>query len=93
MSLQIVNLKAENYKRLVAVDISPSGNIVTLSGRNAQGKSSVLDAIWAALAGGDASRATKQPIRDGQDSASVTLDLGEYIVTAAGRRTMRERSL
>lgn len=81
MTLQIVRLRAENYKRLVAVDISPTGNIVTLSGRNAQGKSSVLDAIWAALAGGDASRATKQPIRDGQESAEVTLDLGEYIVT------------
>lgn len=79
--MHIINLTAENYKRLVAVDISPSGNIVTLSGRNAQGKSSVLDAIWAALAGGDASRATKQPIRDGQDSAVVTLNLGDYIVT------------
>lgn len=81
MPLHIVNLVAENYKRLVAVDITPDGNIVTLSGRNAQGKSSVLDAIFAALAGGEASRATKQPIRDGQDVAVVRLDLGDYIVT------------
>jgi len=81
MPLHIVRLQAENYKRLVAVDISPGGNIVTLSGRNAQGKSSVLDAIFAALAGGEASRATKQPIRDGQDVAIVRLDLGDYIVT------------
>lgn len=81
MPLHIVRLQAENYKRLVAVDISPDGNIVTLSGRNAQGKSSVLDAIFAALAGGEASRATKQPIRDGQDVAVVRLDLGAYIVT------------
>ena len=81
MPLHIVNLVAENYKRLVAVDITPDGNIVTLSGRNAQGKSSVLDAIFAALAGGEASRATKQPIRDGQAVAVVRLDLGDYIVT------------
>jgi len=81
MPLHIVNLVAENYKRLVAVDITPGGNVVTLSGRNAQGKSSVLDAIFAALAGGEASRATKQPIRDGQDTAIVRLDLGDYIVT------------
>ena len=81
MTLQIVRLTAENYKRLVAVDIAPDGSIVTLSGKNAQGKTSVLDAIWAALAGGDASRATKQPIRDGQDVAIVRLDLGDYIVT------------
>jgi DNA repair exonuclease SbcCD ATPase subunit len=81
MSLKVVNLKAENYKRLVAVDISPEGNIVTISGRNAQGKTSVLDALWAALAGGEASRATQQPIREGQETAVVTLDLGAYIVT------------
>lgn len=81
MTLRIVNLHAENYKRLKAVDITPEGNIVLVGGRNAQGKTSVLDAIWAALAGGDASRATQQPIREGQDTAVVRLDLGDYIVT------------
>lgn len=81
MSLQIINLQAENYKRLKAVSITPEGNVVFIGGRNAQGKTSVLDAIWAALAGGDASRATSQPIREGQDTAVVKLDLGEYIVT------------
>ncbi|MBO1739704.1 AAA family ATPase [Leifsonia sp. TF02-11] len=80
-ALRVTNLKAENYKRLVAVDISPTGNVVTIAGRNAQGKSSVLDALWAALAGGDASRATQQPIREGQDSAVVRLDLGDIVVT------------
>lgn len=80
-ALRVTNLKAENYKRLVAVDISPSGNVVTIAGRNAQGKSSVLDALWAALAGGEASRATQQPIREGQDSAVVRLDLGDIVVT------------
>jgi hypothetical protein len=77
----IINLTAENYKRLVAIEIVPKGNVVTLSGRNAQGKTSILDAIWAALAGGDASKATQQPIRDGQDSAYVRLELDEYIIT------------
>ncbi|SFN66944.1 AAA family ATPase [Mycetocola miduiensis] len=81
MTLQIVNLQAENYKRVKAVNITPEGNVVFIGGRNAQGKTSVLDAIWAALAGGDASRATQQPIRDGQETAVVRLDLGEYIVT------------
>ncbi|WP_167131955.1 AAA family ATPase [Paramicrobacterium chengjingii] len=81
MTLQIVSLKAENYKRLKAVQINPEGNVVFVGGRNAQGKTSVLDAIWAALAGGEASRATQQPIREGQDSAVVRLDLGDYVVT------------
>lgn len=81
MSLQVLNLQAENYKRLRAVDITPEGNVVFIGGRNAQGKTSVLDAIWAALAGGEASRATQQPIRDGQDVAIVRLDLGDMVVT------------
>lgn len=81
MTLRIINLKAENYKRLVAVDITPEGNVVVVSGRNGQGKTSVLDAIFAALGGGAASRSTSQPIRDGQDQAYVKLDLGDYIVT------------
>lgn len=81
MTLHIQRLEAENYKRIKAVTITPEGNLVFIGGRNAQGKSSVLDAMWAALAGGEASRATTQPIRDGQDMAVVRLDLGEYIIT------------
>jgi Recombinational DNA repair ATPase (RecF pathway) len=81
MSLRIHRLTAENYKRLSAVEITPEGHVVYIGGRNAQGKTSVLDAIWAALAGGEASRATQQPIREGQDTAVVRLDLGDYIVT------------
>lgn len=81
MTLHVISLITENYKRLKAVEIKPSGNVVTISGRNAAGKSSVLDAIWAALAGGEASRATQQPIRDGEDTAYVSLDLGDYTVT------------
>lgn len=79
--MKIVSLTAENYKRLRAVHITPDGNVVVVAGRNAQGKSSVLDSIWAALAGAAGAKDTPQPIRDGEDRASVTLDLGELRVT------------
>ena len=81
MTLKVLNLKAENFKRLKAIDITPDGDVVFVGGKNAQGKTSVLDAIWAALGGGDAARAIKKPIRDGEKQASVTVDLGEYVVT------------
>lgn len=84
MSLRIHNLQAENYKRLVAVDISPSGDIVTIAGKNAQGKSSVLDSIYAALAGGDGK--VDKPIREGQDAATVRLDLGDLVVIRKWRK-------
>lgn len=78
--MKIISLTAENVKRLRAVEITPDGNVVTITGRNAQGKTSVLDAIWLALGGGAASRETTRPIRDGEDKASVTLDLGDLVV-------------
>ena len=78
--MKIISLTAENVKRLRAVEITPDGNIVTITGRNAQGKTSVLDAIWLALGGGAAGHETVRPIRDGEDKASVTLDLGDLVV-------------
>ncbi len=79
--MKIVQLTAENIKRLKAVQITPDGNTVVIAGRNAQGKSSVLDAIWMALAGGAATKETTRPIRDGETKASVVLDLGDLVVT------------
>lgn len=78
--MKIVRLTAENVKRLKAVEITPDGNVQVITGRNAQGKTSVLDAIWLALGGGAAARETTRPIRDGEDKASVTLDLGDLTV-------------
>jgi len=79
--VRIITLRAENVKRLRAVEITPEGDVVVISGRNAQGKSSVLDAIWMALGGGAGAKETTHPIREGEKKASVTLDLGDLIVT------------
>lgn len=67
---KIVRLTAENVKRLVAVEIrpNPDGNLVIVGGRNAAGKSSVLDAIMFALAGKKALPA--KPIREGKSAES-----------------------
>lgn len=87
--MKIVRFTAENVKRLKAVEITPDGTVQVVTGRNAQGKTSVLDAIWLALGGGAASRTTPRPIRDGEEKAAVTLDLGDLVVTRtwAGDKT------
>ncbi|MFA4972929.1 MAG: AAA family ATPase [bacterium] len=77
--MRIVKLTAENVKRLRAVEITPDGNAVILTGKNGAGKSSVLDSIWYALGGERV--VPEKPIRDGEVRASVVLDLGEYLVT------------
>lgn len=78
--MKIVELQAENFKRLRAVDITPGDGVVVVAGRNGQGKTSVLDAIWHALGGGAASRGTGKPIREGASGARAVVDLGEIVV-------------
>ena len=91
--MKIVGLHAENVKRLRAVHITPDPDVQVVGGRNAQGKTSVLDAIWLALGGGKASKTITRPVRDGQDHATVVLDLGDLKVTRTwntqGRSTLR----
>ncbi len=77
--MKIVSLAAENYKRLRAIEITPSGDVVTIGGRNGAGKSSILDAIWVGLVGKTV--APPKPIRDGEEQAHIRLDLGELIIT------------
>lgn len=72
--LHIIRLQAENVKRIKAVEITPSGEIVTITGKNGHGKTSVLDCILWAL-GGERPIQWK-PIREGEESAYIQLDLG-----------------
>ena len=77
--MKIIKLQAENIKRLVAVEITPDGALVQITGKNGNGKSSVLDSIWWALEGAD--HIQGEPIRKGADKALIKLDLGELVVT------------
>jgi DNA repair exonuclease SbcCD ATPase subunit len=78
MSLRILSLGVENVKRIKVIRIVPNGNTVTISGKNDQGKTSVLDSIEYAL-GGKAS-ICEEPIRNGQAKARIVCDLGDYVV-------------
>lgn len=82
--MKIISLQAENVKKLVAVEIRPDGNLVQITGKNGQGKTSVLDSIWWALAG--ASHIQAAPIRKGATEARIRLDLGDLKVTRTFRR-------
>ena len=77
--MKIVRLEAENFKRLVAVNINPDGTVCQITGRNGQGKSSVLDAIQAAFGG--AKLSPEQPIRNGATGAKIVVDTDEIRVT------------
>lgn len=88
--MKVIELKAENFKRLKAVEIRPDGAVVQINGNNAAGKTSVLDSIWAALGGRSAK--IPNPVRDGEEKATVNIDLGEIAVesswTEGGKRKL-----
>ena len=75
---KIVRLESENIKRLSAVEIKPNGTLVEITGRNGQGKTSVLDSLFWALSG--TKPIQSNPIRKGQQKAKIVLDLGTIIV-------------
>lgn len=81
----VVGLEVENFKRVTAVTITPdpSDPLVLISGKNASGKSSTIEALWAALESAAMTRGTRttRPVRDGANKATVRVDLGDIIVT------------
>jgi len=78
--IRIIEFLAQNSKILKAVQIFPENkDIVILTGKNRQGKSSVIDSIWMALGGKE--HISDMPIRRGEDAAEIYLDLGAFTVT------------
>lgn len=74
---RIVRLVAENLKRLYAIEVAPDGSIIEVTGKNGNGKTSLLDAIVLALGGGTMPKA---PIRKGETEAHIEIDLGDLVV-------------
>lgn len=79
--MKIIKLQAENFKKIKAIEIIPKDNTIIISGRNGQGKTSILDAIWIALEGRAAAKNNIRPIRDGEDHANVVLEIDDMIIT------------
>lgn len=81
----IIRLEAENIKKLKAVRIDPHGHVITVGGKNAQGKTSTLDAIMIGLGGKNL--IPNKPVRNGAGKGVVVLEMKDMIV----KRTLSER--
>jgi len=92
----LIVLKASNFKRLVAVRVAPAdpakpSGVMRITGENGAGKSSLLDAIVAALLGKKYTPA--EPVHKGADKAEVILETEDLTIsrtfTAAGGGTLK----
>jgi len=78
--MRILNFKAENFKKIVAIDITPKGNVVIFSGKNGAGKTSAIDSIWSTLQWRAGKKINPSPIREGEKFANVTITFEDFIV-------------
>lgn len=73
--MRIIQLVAENFKKLIAIDITPSEDLNEITGPNGAGKSSIIDCI-PALTGG-ASEVPGMPVRLGEEKGRIKMAIGE----------------
>lgn len=81
---RISRLEVANYKRISEVAVDIDGHVI-VGGNNAQGKSSLLDSVEAALLGG--AKVAADPVHHGADKAEikVTLDNGLVVERTIGK--------
>lgn len=76
--MKITDLQVTNVKGVSHVHIKPTDDpVVLVTGANGQGKSSTLDAIFLGLGGAAALRQVPEPIRQGEETAEVRIELGD----------------
>lgn len=78
MSMRVIGLKAQDFKRIRVVDITPNDFVNRISGGNGSGKTSLLDAIEVCLRG--TRNVPSKPVRKGAQKAIIEIDLGDWIV-------------
>ena len=76
--MKIIRIEAENIERIKAIEITPDGNVVRLTGKNAQGKSSALHCIEYGIRGGRAM--SKEPVRRGEEEAYILIETEDFTV-------------
>lgn len=88
--MKIDTIQINGFKKLVQFSIDPEGKSVEIKGRNGQGKSSIIDAIWVALTGKEVPGV---PVNKDSIKAEIVvgLDSGHTVTlkfTARGGKTL-----
>lgn len=76
--MKIVQLSIENVMKISAAKIVPKDNLIEITGENGAGKSSILDSIVMALAGGNS--IPEIPVRKGAEKGKIVVNCGDYTI-------------
>lgn len=78
-TFKVLGLKAQNILNLEFIELNTDGKSVTLIGPNGSGKTNVFDTILLGM-GWIGKKEIPDPIRHGQKSGDIELDLGDIVV-------------
>lgn len=73
---KIIRLSINNLKKISAIDITPKDSVVKITGKNGQGKSTILDSIEYAITG----KIPDDVISHGQEKSKITIDMGDLLI-------------
>ena len=78
--MKITTVHVQNFKRIADIRITPDADraLILIGGKNAQGKSSLLDALTAALGG--AKSLPTDAVRHGATGAEITVELDDGMI-------------
>jgi len=76
--MKITRLKVNNVLNLTAIDVRPDPHVNKVSGKNAAGKSNLLETIRFSLLGKRAM--PKKPLKEGAKKGDIVVELDDYIV-------------
>ena len=71
--MHLRRLQIANYLRVEALNIDADGHHVIIEGRNGEGKTSVVEAIWEGLHG-TSLKDRPEPVHRGASKAMITLE-------------------
>ncbi len=75
---RIISLTVANFKRLTAARVPLKAGVNRIAGQNGAGKSSVLDAVAAALSGREI---PDKPIHEGAKNAEIVVETDQIVIT------------
>ena len=82
MGHNFLGMQVKDFCKVTLARFSVNGNHVEISGKNASGKTSLLNALWMGLAGTSISKdmGISKPVKSGADIATISIDLDDLLV-------------